>query len=247
MPTVSQNPAFQLPNSGLRREWDRMRASPKPLARPLVVLSGWRAPGWPGALLARQLRLLVGEQNRGTTLAVPFTFIRQLDDGAVRVIEHVERRWPGPDRDQTVEVDVVGISMGGLIARAAAAGLHSGKRLRVARLFTLGTPHRGARVARWLRPDALVRGMQPGSAFLANLDRALADAPYELICYARLGDSWVGARNAAPTDREPIWKPGPPLLSHQTISTDRLMRTDIARRLRGEDPLAHAASPPPRN
>jgi hypothetical protein len=67
------------------------------------------------------------------------------------------------------------------------------------------------------------------------------------VCYTRLRDSWVGARNTAPPRRDPIWTPGPLLLAHQTITLDPLIRTDIARRLRNEPPLAVRASPPPRD
>src|SRR5262249_49610350 len=135
----------------------------------------------------------------------------------------------------------------GLIARAAAAAGNGHRAVRIARLFTLATPHRGAKITRWLRPDPLTAAMRPGSAFLSRLDEALTNAEYELVCYTRLGDSWVGATRSAPHGRDPFWTPGPPLLSHQTITLDRLIRTDIARRLRGEEPLALRASTPPRD
>jgi hypothetical protein len=137
--------------------------------------------------------------------------------------------------------------MGGLVARAAAIADPGGRRarLRIRRLFTLGTPHRGARITPYLAPDPASRQMRPGSAFLGALDDAMARADYELICYARLGDSWVGARNTAPPGHETHWKRGLVLMSHQTISHDALITTDIARRLRGEPPLAVRPSPPP--
>ena len=206
------------------------------------MLSGWRAPGWPAAWLARRLRTLVGDPDPSLTLTVPFTFIWRFEEGVRRVAEQVEHRWP--DRDGGPEFDVVGISMGGLIARAAAAGLFT-RPIPIARLFTLGTPHRGAKIARWVRPDPLVKQMRPGSQLLARLDEAAA--AHELICYTRLRDSWVGATNTAPIGTEPIWTPGPLCLGHQTITTDSLIVTDIARRLREEPPLARAASRPPRD
>jgi hypothetical protein len=245
MARVSANPDFPCPTEGLAAETRRMLAAPRSLTRPLLVLSGWRAPGFPAAAMAARLRRLVGETDAGRAGAVSFTFCNRIEQGPPKVIRAVDRLWPTDDPAATTEIDVVGISMGGLIARAAAAGVEGGRRLRIARLFTLGTPHRGARVARWLRPDPSVCSMAPGSEFLATLDRALTAADYELVCYARLRDSWVGASNTAPHGRSPIWKPGPPILAHQTISTDRLIRLDIARRLRGEPPLGVRASAPP--
>lgn len=221
-----------------------MLANPVGLTRPLIVLSGWRAPVWPARLLARQLGRLAGSPDRVGALS--FATCLSFDAAIARVAPAVDRLWPSGDPKQTVEVDAVGISMGGLIARAAAIPTTGRQRLRIARLFTLGTPHRGARIAPFVPLDGLARDMRPGCDFLRRLDEALADASYELICYARTHDSWVGARNTAPPGREPFWTPGPLLLSHQTISADRLIRTDIARRLRSEPPLAARPSTPPR-
>jgi len=236
------NPDFQPPSDGFQAEWDRMRADPKPLPRPLMVLAGWRAPRFPSANLARFLADLSGAPA-SPALAVSFTFGLSMDAAVRRLCDLVERRFPSSSATDSTEVDIVGISMGGLIARAAAIAGPGHKRLRISRLFTLGTPHRGARMAALIPFDPLVRGMRPGSTFLSHLDN---DRPgYELVCYTRLRDSWVGARNTAPRGRDPVWTPGPLLLSHQTISLDPLIRTDIARRLRGEPPLAARASPPP--
>jgi pimeloyl-ACP methyl ester carboxylesterase len=243
---ATPNPDFLTPPGGLKSEWLRMLAKPVGLERPLVVLAGWRAPVWPARALARRLARLAGtsaERTGAVSFASCFTF------GAAvpRVASTIDRLWPSGSADETVEVDVVGISMGGLIARAAAMAGPGRKRVAIRRLFTLGTPHRGARAAPYVPLDALARDMRAGCEFLRRLDEALTTAPFELVCYTRLRDSWVGARNTAPAGREPIWTPGPALLSHQTVSLDPLIRTDLARRLRREEPLARRGSPPPRD
>ena len=85
-----------------------------------------------------------------------------------------------------IEVDVVAISMGGLIARYAAMPLPDDSRqLRIRRLFTISTPHRGAKLAALPTFDQRQIDMRPGSAFLASLDDALADADYDLLPYVR--------------------------------------------------------------
>lgn len=236
------NPDFQPPDAGLSAELARMRASPVAAPRPIVVLGGWRAMRFPAAILARRIRTLVGAAQ---TLAVAFPFHFRCERAAATTLLRIDERFPSSDPDATVPVDVVAVSMGGLIARWAAIPLPGRPVLRIARLFTLATPHRGARIARFIRPDPTVSAMRPGSNFLQKLDAALPAADYELVCYARLRDSWVGARNTAPHGRNPIWKPGPLLLSHTTISTDSLIIADIARRIRGESPLAAQPSPPP--
>lgn len=148
--------------------------------------------------------------------------------------------------------------MGGLVARLAALAPEAREpfgiptelpRLNIARLFTLATPHRGASLAGIVALDAAARDMKPGSPFLRDLDAAEPDPRlYEMVCYARLRDAWVGATNTAPPGTNPIWVPTPARnLAHLTVSRDRRILLDIARRLRGEPPLALEPSPPPRN
>jgi hypothetical protein len=89
--------------------------------------------------------------------------------------------------------------------------------------------------------------MRTGSHFLGRLDEALPTSVYELVCYARTHDVMVGATNCAPPEQQPFWLHGPRLCSHVTMWADPLIRLDVARRLRGEEPLARRATPPPRD
>jgi hypothetical protein len=109
--------------------------------------------------------------------------------------------------------------MGGLVVRHAARHRDDGgKQLNVRRLFTISTPHRGARMAGLPTLDHRAVAMRHGSEFLAGLDEALSRAPYELYTYARLGEPFGLAHIGAPHD-------------------PRIM-ADILRRLRGQEPLA---------
>lgn len=220
--------------------------------RPLVVLGGWRTVHATAAALGRTLgHLTIGDA--GWAEAVSFLTVGRLEHAAAKAVAAVEARWPSDERDATSEVDVVGVSMGGIVARVAAAGLHAGapgavgKRLRIARLFTLATPHRGARAAGLFPLDTSERQMMPGSEMLRRLDSLLPTLPYELRAYARLRDGMVGATRAAPTGRGCFWVDGPLLLSHLTITRERRFIVDIARALRGESSLAARESDPPSN
>ena len=64
-------------------------------------------------------------------------------------------------------VDIVGHSLGGLIARYYVQRL--GGDARVGTLVTLGTPHGGTRAIPLLTPHPLIRQMRPGSALLEEL------------------------------------------------------------------------------
>lgn len=244
-----RNPAFDVRRAELRNAAARMRSSPVALARPVVLLSGWRA--WPASIraLSRNLRSMTsGRVEDFLTIAYPL--VGDIDEAVRRTSQRIAERFPGESPDETAEVDVVAISMGGLVARAAAVPALPGierPRVNIKRLFTLATPHRGARLAPRLAVDKAGRDMRPGSAFLTQLDAHLLHAGYELVCYTRLRDGMVGATNTSPPDRDPIWLAPGLMLNHVTIAGDPAITADIALRLRGEEPLAREGGAPPRD
>ncbi|MFD3512813.1 esterase/lipase family protein [Streptomyces sp. NPDC058657] len=67
------------------------------------------------------------------------------------------------------EVDIIGHSLGGLIARYYTQRLGGDTRVRT--LVTLGTPHEGTRVAPPMSAHPLVRQMRPGSSLIEELAR----------------------------------------------------------------------------
>ncbi|GGW33287.1 esterase/lipase family protein [Streptomyces griseoloalbus] len=71
------------------------------------------------------------------------------------------------ERTGSRQVDVVGHSLGGLIARYYVQRLGGDTRVRT--LVTLGTPHSGTRVAPLANAHPIVRQMRPGSAVLEEL------------------------------------------------------------------------------
>jgi hypothetical protein len=73
------------------------------------------------------------------------------------------------ERTGSSQVDVVGHSLGGLIARYYVQRL--GGDLRVRTLVTLGTPHAGTRAVPLANAHPIVRQMRPGSALLEELTR----------------------------------------------------------------------------
>ncbi|MCX4764453.1 alpha/beta fold hydrolase [Streptomyces sp. NBC_01275] len=73
------------------------------------------------------------------------------------------------ERTGSRQVDVVGHSLGGLIARYYVQRL--GGDVRVRTLVTLGTPHSGTRVAPLANAHPIVRQMRPGSKVIEELSR----------------------------------------------------------------------------
>ncbi|MEM7622789.1 MAG: hypothetical protein AAF235_06250, partial [Planctomycetota bacterium] len=143
------------------------------------------------------------------------------------------------------EVDLVGISMGGLVARALASEAFGSPPLNATRVFTLASPHGGAKLADKIALDPAAMAMREGSEMLARLDGAWHDRGYDLVPYAVLNDTLVGATRTAPPGMDPVWTPGTHVLSHFTVSETPGIIGDIARRLRNEPPLAGPASPVP--
>jgi pimeloyl-ACP methyl ester carboxylesterase len=228
-----------------------MREDPKQPARPIVILNGFRSP----AIAARSLKDDIEDATEGDCVAlIAYPFIGDIDRCARAAVEKVQAQWPSGNADETVEVDAVGISMGGLVARWAALtpaqrsellarrGEPAGEpfpRLRIARLFTFATPHQGSDVARWgFSPAA--RDMEPGSDFLAGLDEG--PRPYATVAYAHTRDRMVQVDRAAPLGETPISSQGTRLMSHLTTHTDPVFVADLLRRLRGEQPLVRNSS-----
>ena len=245
------NPSFPLKMADAKTAWTQMESDPKPLARPVVVLGGIYDPGFVAEHVAHELGEIASPDSR--IISLTFFEIHTFDHCAEKLIDAVDREFPTDDPAQTVEVDVVAFSMGGLVARWAAAERHvdqfhisetSGspsaeqhcRRLRIARLFTIGTPHRGASLA-WVPTfDQRVIDMRSDSAFLARLNGL--ERGYEVIPYARLGDAVVGADNSAPPGQNAWWLARSFTLSHLLAGHDVRILADIARRLRGEEPFS---------
>lgn len=239
------NPSFPVTEAEAMKDERRMRADLKPLDRPVVVIGAYRSPDPViDAMTITLSRMTSGE--RGDFVRVPTWFEGDIEDLAALTIEKIERAHPSGSEAETIEVDVVGQSMGGLVARYAADRIE-GRRLKIRRLITLATPHRGAVMAERaaLVEDRAIVDMYRRSLFLTKLEEAYS-GDYEIIPYARLKDGVVHAIDAAPPGRWPIWVSGPRFGgSHFTIEEDRRILCDVARRLRGEEPRGLEGEPLP--
>lgn len=212
--------------------------------RPILVLGGYMDPGFAAGSLERALRRACGPEAK--IVSVSFgdcTSMAQCRDRVLAATETLCAAQP----DCTF--DVVANSMGGLVARYAAldrdrvaeCGLPKPAidgALRVHHLYTICTPHLGARMAEGLFGSPLTHDMRPGSDFLACLDSALEGRGYAMTCFAREGDSIVGADRSAPAGVEPITFDTPPLqLAHVDAHRDPRILLAIVRGLRGEPSL----------
>jgi triacylglycerol lipase len=131
-------------------------------ARPIVLVHGYTQNRTNFLWLSRWLR----RRGHGPFFGFNYQSFGPVEESARALdafVEEVVRATGGGP------VDLVCHSLGGLVARTY-VDLHGGHR-RVARVVTLGTPHRGLDHASGV-VGASVRDMQPRTGFIAKLDGA---------------------------------------------------------------------------
>ncbi len=262
-----QNPAVRTSPREVQAVIAHMRANPKPLSRPVLILNGYH--GYAGLAYSHRDALREHTSKRNADfLPVSYVSATSIVDAATRVLIAVQEKW-GDAQGKLPQLDVLGISMGGLVARwcamspeARAKLPHSARQhgsrngstppisLNIARLFTFASPHRGAILADRIAPDDAGRAMKTNSQFVAalNAPEVMSGTNIEtLVCYTQLRDALVGAKNTSPPGMHPCWVDGPPLFSHFTAARNPIVFADVARQLRGEERiLGGAHSEPPR-
>ncbi|WP_416972289.1 esterase/lipase family protein [Streptomyces sp. 4F14] len=138
----------------------RLPATPRP---PVVLLHGFIDNRSVFVLLRRALAQH-GTRPLTSLNYSPLTCdIRTAAELLARHIEDV------CERTGSRQVDVVGHSLGGLIARYYVQRLGGDTRVRT--LVTLGTPHGGTRAVPLANAHPIVRQMRPGSPVMAELER----------------------------------------------------------------------------
>ena len=134
----------------------------------------------------------------------------------------------------------MGLSMGGVVARHAAAPQEGSDRprLRVRRLFTIVTPHSGAARADRIGFFGTARAMRTGSPFLRRLARRerTGGVAYErLVAYARHRDQVVGVPGAKlppHLNGQVLWFDSPWFrIPHSDADQDPRILADLSRRL----------------
>lgn len=241
---IPANPSFALTYSDATAVLAQMRKDPKPLQRPLIIAGGYQDPGLIAPGIANRFREFTNDSDNIISVTY-FSLLGTFDDCSDRLIEAVQQKFPSDDPSVTTEVDVIGYSMGGLVARHAARPHDGVRRLRIKRLFTISTPHRGAKLAVMPTVDERQVDMRSGSSFLMELDQHLRDRDYELFTYSRLDDMIVGVKNTSPPGLNPWWVANPPFsLAHVAAPKDPRILADIARRVRGEAPYATTPAAP---
>jgi len=237
LPACAQpiNPSFPVTIDQAVQDVDQMEGDPRPLPRPVVVIAGMMDPGLESAIVKKEIEAV---SKGGVVIPVMLANRFGFDGYRKNVLDAIDHALPPDATGQRPAADVIGFSLGGLVARYAAIPQNDGRApLHIARLFTISTPHRGALMAEQLPLLMKFQGeLRPGSARLAELDAAKPS--YPIYCYVRLRDGVVGPQNAAPPGQLAWWVSTPTGNGpHVGAPMDPRIIADIERRLRGETPL----------
>jgi pimeloyl-ACP methyl ester carboxylesterase len=234
------NPSFPITAVEARERMRDLQAQPKPLQRPLVILGGFLDPGFG----PDRWKAVIDRSVDGTIITITFSDLYSFQSFRERVVKTLDEQVGDVDPDQTVEVDVIGQSMGGLTALYSSLDDPKlGKRLRIKRLFTISSPLTGSKLA-MLTPFnvfAYQADMRPESLLLRRITAAKYDFP--IYSYTRLDDTTVGEMFASLPGIGVWWLDNPPgERAHIGIFRDPRVLLDIILRLRGETPITR--SPP---
>lgn len=241
------NPSFDASYGDAKKQLKAMRDEPKTLERPLIFVGPFLDPGIAELMSVCHSRRYF--DNDDQIAGVSFVAWDSFDSCRAKTIRKVDRAYPSDDPLWTTEVDVIAFSMGGLVARYAALPpdpqRDQTRRLKVRRMYTIASPHRGANWAPLGVLNCLARDMKAGSEFLQRLDAGLAVTEFELVPYTRLDDWVVGPQNTAPPGQTPHWVSARPFeMAHVQAAFDARIQADIMRRLRGETPLTQGEPAP---
>lgn len=244
------NPSFSISVLDAQRDLQRIADDRRPLDRPLVIVTGFMDPGLAAIGMNGRFRSLFDDKR---ILAISLGDRGDLAACRDKVLAAVQQAFPSDNPMQTIEVDVIGYSLGGVVARYAALPRHqqidttgttrpAERSLRIVRLFTISTPHRGADEAtRMPLLHAIQGSLRSGSPELRQIDETPISFP--IYPYIVLGDRAIGEANAAPIGQTPWWVPNRAFADvHNSAYDDPRIVADIARRLRDEP--SHAIEPP---
>lgn len=234
-PTPTVNPSFNVSAEQADVALTILKENPKPLERPLVVLGGFLDVGFGPLYYSRAVDKCVD----GKIIRITFATCTSLPQCREKLIAALDRELGNASDTETVEVDVIGQSLGGLIAiYSAMEDPRFAKRLKIRRLFTISSPLQGAKMATWtpFNVFGFQADMRPGSDLYVKLAKAKFDFP--IYSYTRLDDGTVGERYAALPGHHAWWVDNPPFeRAHVGVFSDKRVLLDIVRRLRGEKPI----------
>jgi hypothetical protein len=235
------NPSFDV---GIEEAWaalEEMAAHPKKPQRPVLITGGWQGKDLDGIRTYKLAAKALGEEN---LIVVTYGGITTMSDARTRTIQRVlEAAGPADAHGYTPKVDVIGISMGGTVARDAACpprgqGIDDPHRLKIDTFYGISVPHRGVRLGVFGFYDSMAREMFRNSETNRRIEAYFKPGDYRIEDYGRLGDPWVGVENATVPGHYIRWLPNTTFGDAHLGFLDPRIVADIVKRIRGEEPFS---------
>lgn len=188
--------------------------------RPIVMLHGYAQGRGSFAVLAERLR----RAGLGPLVGFEYWTMAKVERSAARLARLVARVRADTGAPR---VDLVGHSMGGVVARAYVAWHGGGEVVR--NLVTLGSPHRGTRAARFGVGWPSVE-LDRGSSLLRRLGEARLPEGVRALCLWSRADGLVSSRGDAhfPDAEEVVYDD----LGHMGLLASRRVAREMVARLR---------------
>lgn len=201
---------------------------------PVVLLHGFVDNRSVFVLLRRSL-LRHGRQRVLSLNYSPLT--RDIRVAAELLGRHIEEVC---ERTGSPRVDVVGHSLGGLIARYYVQRLGGDHRVRT--LVTLGSPHGGTRVAPLANAHPIVRQMRPDSELIEELTRPAPGCRTYFVNFWSDLDSLMDPLETARIDHPDLMAMNVPVtgIGHLALPVHPAVATGIRQALDSEQPVAGA-------
>lgn len=189
--------------------------------RPIIVVHGYAMNRANFFVLARRL----GAAGLGPVLGFEYWSLGRTRSAALRLAEYVEEVRAATGADT---VDLIGHSMGGVVARYYVTLL--GGDGKVANLVTLGSPHAGTDVSA-IGLGAPAKELFANSTLIQRLEAAPRPTRTRLTVIWSRSDALVPAAKHARIDGvdEVLYDD----LGHLSLLTDRRVAADVIARLRG--------------
>jgi triacylglycerol lipase len=192
--------------------WARRAGGP----RPVILIHGYAMSRAYFLLLARRLE----RAGLGPFYGFEYWTLGKVSSAARRLGEYVERLC---DQHGVAEVDLIGHSMGGVVARYYLS--LGGGAARVRHLVSLGSPHCGTETS-YFGVGRPVHELLPGSSLLARLEAAGLPAGPEVLAIWSRSDALVWCERQAhlPGAREVVFDD----LGHIGLLASRRVAREVA-------------------
>jgi pimeloyl-ACP methyl ester carboxylesterase len=201
---------------------------------PVLLLHGFVDNRSAFALLRRSLR------RHGWTRIEALNYSPLTGDirnAAAMLGPHIERVC---GQSGHARVDIVGHSLGGLVARYYAQRLGGDARVRT--LVTMGTPHGGTRAVPALTPHPLARQMRPGSDVLRELAQPAPGCGTRFVAFWSDLDEVMIPVESARLDHPDLWVRNVKVsgVGHLSLPVHGSVAAEVRQALGGPGPLPDA-------